>query len=154
MKKSRIPFYYGVFIAIALIAYFLLLSLFDLHKNPFYSFFNAVITGVGMYACIKNYQKAKGSKFKYQKGFAALFTSGVIATVIFTFFFAFYATEIDPDFLEQLLAMWESDWYINIGMVIITVALMGFATSIVLALTFMQWFKRTWNTKEGREHTY
>lgn len=154
MKKSRIPVYYGLFIAIGLIAYFLLLSLFDLHKNPFYSFFNVVIVGVGMFACIKKYRKEKGSKFKYQKGFGALFSSGVIATIIFTAFFAFYATELEPNFLEELLTMWESDWYVNIGMVIFTVALMGFATSIVLSLTFMQWFKRTWNTEEGRKHTY
>lgn len=154
MKKSKIPVYYGLFIAIGLIAYFLLLSLFDLHKNPFYSFFNVVIVGIGMFACIKKYKEEKGSKFKYQKGFGALFSSGVIATIIFTAFFAFYATELNPDFLEELLTMWESDWYINIGMVIMTVALMGFATSIVLALTYMQYFKRTWNTKEGREHTY
>lgn len=154
MKKSKIPVFYGLFIAIGLIAYFLLLSLFDLHKNPLYSFFNVVIVGIGMFACIKKYREQKGSKFKYQKGFGALFSSGVIATIIFTAFFAFYATELNPDFLEELLAMWESDWYVNIGMVIMTVALMGFATSIVLALTYMQYFKRTWNTKEGREHTY
>lgn len=154
MKKSRIPAYYGLFIAVGLIAYFLLLALFDLHKNPFYSVFNIVIVGIGMFACIKKYREEKGAKFKYQKGFGALFMCGVIATIIFTAFFALYATELEPNFIEELLTMWESDWYINIGMVIFSVALMGFATSIVLSLTFMQWFKRTWNTREGREHTY
>ncbi len=154
MKKSIIPLIYGIFIAIGLIAYFLLLSIFGLHKNPVYSVFNVVIVGLGMFACIRKYKKEKGAKFKYQKGFGALFSTGMIATLIFTGFFAIYATELNPDFLDELLAMWESDWYINLGMVVFTVALMGFATSIVLSLTYMQWFKRSWNTKEGREHTF
>ena len=154
MKKSSIPLYYGGYIALGLIAYFLLLSLFGLHKNPVYSVLNIIIVGAGMYAMILKYRHAKGPKFKYQKGFAALFTTGVIATTIFTAFFAIYASELNPDFLTELITMWETEWFVNIGLVVFTVALMGFATSIVLALSYMQWFKNSWNTKEGQKHTY
>ncbi len=153
MKNLSVSIKFGLAIAAGLILYFLILSAFGLHVNPLYSFFNSVIVGVGMFLAINYYKGNKGSKFKYQKGFKTGMYTGFIATIIFTIFFAFYATELEPDFLERLLTMWDSDWYINIGMVLFTVALMGFATTVVLTLTFMQIFKDTWNTKEGREHT-
>lgn len=154
MKKSSIPVLYGIGIAIGLIAYFLILALFELHKNPAYSVFNMVITGIGIFLAIKKYRKDKGPKFKYQKGFATGMSTGFIATVIFTSFFAVYASELNPDFSLELITMWETDWFVNIGMLVFTVALMGFATSFVVALAIMQLYKPSWNTKEGQKHTY
>lgn len=154
MKNLSIPVKYGIFIAIGLIAYFLILSLFGVHINPFYSLFNPVVVGIGMFLAISASKEANGGKFKYQDGFKTGLITGFLATIFFTIFFAFYATELESNFLEKLLSMWESDWYINIGMVIFTVALMGFATTVVLSLAFMQKFKDTKNTKEGREHTF
>ncbi|SOC79066.1 Protein of unknown function [Salinimicrobium sediminis] len=154
MKRSSVPLMYGIFIAVALIAYFLLLSLFDLHKNPVYSVFNLVITGIGIFMAIKAYRDKKQSKFKYQKGFIAGLTTGFIATIIFTAFFAIYASVLNPGFEEEVITMWETDWFVNMGMLVFTVALMGFATSLVVTLTIMQLYKPSWNTSEGRKHTY
>jgi uncharacterized membrane protein len=154
MKRSSVPLIYGIYIGIALIAYFLLLAIFELHRNPVYSVFNLVITGVGIFFAIKKYRDKKASKFKYQKGFMAGLTAGFIATVIFTGFFAVYASELNPDFSQELLLMWETDWFVNIGMLVFTVGLMGFATSLVVALTIMQLYKPSWNTSEGKKHTY
>ena len=154
MKKLGIPVTYGIVIAIVLVAYFLLLSLFDLHVNPVYSVFNIVIMAGGMYLAIKKYREKKGAKFKYQKGFMSGLTTGFIATVLFTGFFAVYASELNPGFQKELVTMWESDWFVNMGMLIFTVALMGFATTFVLTLSFMQLFKSSHNTAEGRKHTY
>lgn len=154
MKRSSVPLIYGIYIGIALIAYFLLLAIFELHKNPAYSVFNLVITGGGIFFAIKKYRDKKVGKFKYQKGFLAGLTAGIIATVIFTAFFAVYASELNPDFSRELITMWETDWFVNIGLLVFTVALMGFATSLVMALTIMQLYKPTWNTSEGDKHTY
>lgn len=152
MKNLKIPIKFGIVIAIGLIVYFLITSIFGAHTNPLFSLLNPLIVGIGMFAAIKHYRKKRGSKFKYQKGFRTGLVTGFLATIIFTIFFAFYATEIQPDFIEKLLSTWDSDWYINIGMVIFTVALMGFATSVVLTLAFMQLLKDSWNTKEGKDH--
>lgn len=154
MKRSSVPLKYGIFIAIALIVYFLLLSLLDLHKNPVYSAFNMVITGGGIFLAIKAYRDKNAQKFKYQKGFMAGLSAGFIATVIFTAFFAIYTSELNPNFQEELITMWETDWFVNIGMLIFTVALMGFATSLVVTLAIMQLLKPSWNTAEGKKHTY
>lgn len=152
MKNLSVPIKYGLFISIGLIAYFLLIAIFNAHTNPFFSLFNPVIVGVGMYMAIHAYRKEAGAKYKYQKGFKTGVIAGFLATIIFTTFFAFYATELDPGFIDKMLARWESEWYINIGMLIFTVALMGFATTVVLTLAFMQILKDSWNTAEGREH--
>ena len=154
MKKLSVPLLYGVFIAIGLSAYFLLLSLFGLHTNPAFSIFNMVITAVGIFLAVRKYMYNKGPKFKYQKGFVVGLTSGFIATILFTFFFAIYATEIQPGFPQELITMWETDWFVNLGMLVFTVALMGFASTFVVSLAIMQLYKPSWNTSEGRKHTY
>lgn len=154
MKRSSVPLTYGIFIAIALTVYFLLLSLLDLHKNPAYSIFNLVITGVGIFLTIKAYRDKNPEKFKYQKGFMAGLSAGFIATILFTGFFAIYTSELNPNFQEELITMWETDWFVNIGMLVFTVALMGFATSLVVTLAIMQLYKPSWNTTEGKKHTY
>lgn len=152
MKNLSVAIKFGLFISIGLIVYFLIISIFDAHTNPFFSLFNPVIVGVGMFMAINAYRKEKGTKYKYQKGFKTGVIAGFLATIIFTIFFAFYATELEPDFIEKLLSRWDRDWYINIGMIIFTVALMGFATTVVLTLAFMQILKDSWNTAEGKEH--
>lgn len=147
MKKYSIPIKYGVAIAAGLIAYFLILSLFGLHKNPLFSLFNAVIMAYGMYEALKHYRLEKGNKTRYDKCFMASLLTGFNATIIFTIFFGIYATEINPDFPDQLLTMWRSDYDTGIGIILFVVAVMGFATSFVLTLTYMQLFKESWNLK-------
>ncbi|WP_373058498.1 DUF4199 domain-containing protein [Zunongwangia sp. H14] len=152
MNKLSIPLKYGIFTAIALIAYFLILSIFGLNVFPIYSLFNAVITAAGMYLAIKQYRTKKGDKFKYQKGFATGMFTGFMATFIFTAFFAVYAADINPEFFHELVSMWESEYETPLGLVIFAVALMGASTTVALTLTYMQLFKRSWNTKEGKKH--
>lgn len=153
MGKSSIPVKYGVAIAAGLIAYFLLLSLFGAHVNPAYSLFNGVIMGYGMFEAIKHYRLQKGDKFKYEKGFTATLLTGFNATIIFTIFFAFYVTELNPNFLDRMINMWITNYNTSVGIVLFVVAIMGFATSLVLTLAYMQLFKNSWNTKRGKKHT-
>src|SRR5690606_10059239 len=98
---------FGLAISVGLIAYFLILSLFGAHINPFFSLFNPVIVGIGMFAAIRSYRKQRGAKYKYQKGFRTGLISGFLATIIFTAFFAFYATDLEPGFIERLLTRWD-----------------------------------------------
>ena len=153
MGKFSIPIKYGVAIAAGLIAYFLILSLFGEHVNPIFSLFNGVIMGYGMYEALKHYRLQKGNKFKYQKGFMASLLTGFNATIIFTIFFGLYAAEFNPGFLDDLITVWIKDYNTNIGIVLFVVAVMGFATSLVLTLAYMQLFKDSWNTKEAKKHT-
>ena len=146
MKKSKIPVKYGLFIALGLIAYFSILSLFGVQTNPAYSLGNGIIVALGLYKALKLYKEEKGANFEYQKGFMAGLFTGFNATIIFTLFFAVYVTYINADFLPTMLQNWSSHYHVTLGIVVFIAAIMGFATTFVLTLSFMQLFKDSWNT--------
>lgn len=145
MKNYALPIRFGVATTGCLIAYFLILSLFNLHTNVFFSLFNGVITGLGIYEAIRYYKLRSGKDFGYGKGFAAGMVTGSVATFLFTLFFALYATELNPDFLTQLAEVWSRDFLGFEGIVFATVGIMGLATTVVLTLSFMQLFKTSNN---------
>ena len=143
-----LPVRFGLVTSGILIAYFLTLSLFGLHTNVFFSLFNAVITGFGIFEAIRYYKLELGQAFTYGKGFTAGLTVGFLATLIFTAFFAFYSTEINDAFLSGLSTTFFKDFESFEAIVFFTVAIMGFATTLVLTLSFMQLFKDSNNPKK------
>ena len=149
MMRFSLPIRFGIATSGSLIAYFLILSLLEYHTNVFFSLFNGVITGFGIYEAIKYLRLRDGNRFTYSKGFMAGIVTGFSATLIYTAFFWLYCTEINPDFLEELLETWFSRLKGFSGIVFFTVAIMGFSTSLVLTLSFMQLFK-TRNTKQKK----
>ena len=153
MLKIALPIRFGIAISAGLIAYFLVLALFELHTNPLFSLFNGVITGFGIYEAIKYYKLSKGKDFEYGDGFSVGVVTGFVATIIFTAFFALYAGNLNPDFLSNMIAAWETTYNTSLGSVIFVVAIMGFATSTVLTLSFMQLFKPSWNLKKKPKTT-
>ncbi len=150
MKKIFLPLRYGLAITGILIAYFLFLALFGLHTKPGFSLFNGVITAFGIYTAIKEYKLEQGKRFTYYNGFTIGILTGFISTIVFTAFFLLYATEIDSLFLDKLLEVFKGDYDVHIGLVAFVVAIMGFASTVVLTLTCMQYFKESWNTPEKK----
>lgn len=148
MKNLTLPIRFGIVTSACLMAYFLILSLMGKHTNVFFSLFNGIITGFGIYETIKYTKMREGKDFNYGKGFAAGVTTGFVATLLFTIFFAFYATELSGSFLTELSDVWSKDYSNFEGIVFFTVAVMGFATTLVLTLSFMQLFKTSNNPKK------
>ncbi len=141
MKNFTLPIRFGIAASGSLIAYFLILSLFNLHTNIFYSLFNGVITGFAIYEAIKYERIQNKEGFSYGQGFKTGLITGFVATLIFTIFFAFYSTEINPDFLKELSEAWFSTFKDFEAIVFFTAAIMGLSTTLVLTLSFMQLFK-------------
>ena len=148
MSRFALPIRFGLATSGSLIAYFLILSLFGWHTNVFFSLFNGVITGFGIYEAIKYRKLELGDAFNYRTGFVTGLTVGFVATVVFTIFFAVYSTELNSEFLESLSASFFDDFKNFEGIVFFTVAIMGFATTLVLTLSFMQLFKPSYNPKK------
>lgn len=148
MKEFALPIRFGIATSGSLIAYFLILALFDLHTNVFFSLFNGVITGFGIYEAIKYFRLSEKYDFNYGKGFTAGLVTGFIATILFTLFFTLYATELNPEFLRQLADTWFKSFKDFEAIVFFTVAIMGFATTLVLTLSFMQLFKTPRSSKK------
>ncbi|PRX56601.1 DUF4199 domain-containing protein [Flagellimonas meridianipacifica] len=148
MKNLTLPIRFGIVTSGILMAYFLILALMGKHTNVFFSLFNGVITGFGIYETIKYTKIRMGKEFSYGKGFTAGITMGFVATLLFTIFFAFYSTELNSNFLNELSEVWSKDYANFEGIVFFTVAIMGFATTLVLTLSFMQLFKSSNNPKK------
>ena len=145
MKKIGLPIRFGLIISGILIAYFLILSLFNKHTNPAFSFLNAIITAFGIYETIRYYKFEQGADFVYSKGIMAGIVSGFVATAVFSFFFLFYITEVNSDFLSELTKTVNVGYDVSVGLVTFTVIIMGLATTVISALTVMQYFKKSWN---------
>ncbi|WP_108867629.1 DUF4199 domain-containing protein [Aquimarina aquimarini] len=151
MKKSTIPVKYGILIAVGLVIYFLILSLIGVQTKPVFSLGNGIIMAFGLYSAMKNYKHEKGKEFEYQKGFMAGLFTGFNATILFTMFFAVYVTNINVGFLPEMLANWSSHYHVGVGIVVFVAAIMGFATTFMLTLSFMQLFKESWNSKKNHK---
>ncbi|SHI40981.1 DUF4199 domain-containing protein [Algibacter luteus] len=145
MKNLSLPIRFGLVTSAVLIAYFLVLSLVNMHTNPAFSFVNALITGFGIYEATRLSKLENPANFSYSEGFKTGLITGFVATIVFTAFFLVYATEINGGFLPELLQKIKGGFNAHIGIVTFVVAIMGFATTVVSSLTVMQLFKKSRN---------
>ena len=139
---SSVSLKYGLIIAIALIAYFMLLKLIGLHLNPWFRLFNGVIMATGLYQAIKFYKKDNNA-FNYTNGFVTAVLTGFFATVIFALFMAIYMFHFDVAFMDHLLKNWVPDMNYGGGILIFIILVEGLSSSAVLTLMFMQIFKKS-----------
>lgn len=140
---------YGLIITVLLIVYFLALRILNLHTLTILSAFNAVIFGFGIYKAITNY-KNNHKKFKYEKGFQAGLLSGAFASVSFGIAMAIYMYHIEPGFATTIIEGWGLNLNNGLLTLIVSVLIMGLATSFVLTLAFMQLLKDSWNTNQNK----
>ena len=149
MKNLSLPIRFGLVTSAVLIAYFLLLAMVGKHTNPAFSFVNAIITGFGIYEAIRISKLENSESFSYGEGFKTGIITGFVATIVFTVFFLFYATEINNAFLSELLQKMKGSFNVGIGTVTFVVAIMGLATTVVASLTVMQLFKKSNNLAQN-----
>lgn len=151
-KSSSISVFYGLVLTVALIGYFLILSLFGLHIYVWFSLVNGILTGLVIFWAIKQY-RARKKRFKYEKGFMVGLVTGGIGTILFTFFFALYASYANPDFTTELVNKWAmmSSFDMGIGQVIFTVGIMGAVSTFILTLACMQYLKESWNPHQTHD---
>jgi hypothetical protein len=141
---------YGTLITVLLIVYFLVLKAVGLHTITVLSAFNGVIYGFGIYLAIKAY-KQNHKTFKYEKGFQAGLFSGAFASVLFGILMAIYMYHLNPSFATSILDSWNLDLGDGTFLLVVSVLIMGLATSFVLTLAFMQLLKDSWNSKHTKD---
>lgn len=141
---------YGTLITILLIVYFLIIRAFGLHTITVLSAFNAVIFGFGIFHAIKSFKESH-KKFDYQKGFQTGLMSGVFASIVFGIAMAVYIYHIDADFAGHVMNDWNLELNNASFILVVSVIIMGLATSFILTLAFMQLLKDSWNTKHTKD---
>lgn len=149
MDLNKLYLKYGIFIAIGLIAYFLIIKLIGLQEYIWLRLLNGLIVGFGIYSAIKKRKLLEQDKFDYFKGFKSGLYSGFVATVIFVVFMAIYMYHLDPEFPNSIMDSWIEDYNQGPGILIFILFIEGLASSVILTLTFMQKFKPSWNTKKS-----
>jgi hypothetical protein len=179
MKASTIPYRFGIAISGSLIAYFLILSLFDLHTSPLLSMFNIAIVGFGIYEAIRSYKLKRGLAFNYTNGFITGIITGFVSTLVFILFFIIYALKYEPPFLFELIQSLKGHiWFLSgldtnditfettatvvpefdsgidtlVRLVVFSiVTILGFFTTLILTLIIMQKIPRQSDTSEWHE---
>ena len=140
---------YGLIISASLIVYFIAMKLFGLHQYPILSIVNAILFGGGIYRAIKTYVR-DNPEYEYQDAWQAGFLSGAIATLYFTIFMGIYMFQIDTEFAISVLNGWDINYTTGVMIILFSMVLMGLSTTAVSVLTFMQRFKKSWNTKKAK----
>jgi hypothetical protein len=148
--KSTQTTKYSVFMALALIVYFLIINKIGYGAKSYLSLFNAVIVGIGIFFVIRDVHK-NTIKFKYLDGFVAGIKSGFVATLIFTVFMAIYLFEIDPALAQQLKKQIATAGEEIEFALLLSILLSGVATSIVTPLLILPIYMKSWNTKDTRK---
>ncbi|OBX25311.1 uncharacterized protein DUF4199 [Gelidibacter algens] len=142
-RSLSVALKYGLFIAGSLIAYFLILRLFDLHNNAWLRMSNGLFMAAGIYFSIKYYKLKYKSEFTYVDGFKTGLVTGFIATSVFIVFMAIYMFHLDKEFAQTILERWFDDTNQGAGLLIIIILIEGLASTAVLTLTCMQIFKKS-----------
>lgn len=140
---------YGLYITFGLIAFFLILRVFNLHENPWLRLFNGAFMAAGIYYAIKGYKTKTQNDFTYINGAKTALITGFIATIIFTAFMAIYMFHLDTAFTEKLLGSHFADYEVGANILLFVIFIEGLASSVVLALAFMQIFKKSHNIPQN-----
>jgi hypothetical protein len=136
---------YGVFTALTLIGYFLILKIMGFHTNPWLRMFNGPIVAYAIYASIKHFKHVNNADFSYTNGFKTGMLTGILATFIFAIFMSIYLFHLDVAFKNALLENWFTDVKFGGGILIFIILIEGLSSTTVLTLTFMQLLKKTGN---------
>ena len=142
---------YGLFVTASLIAYFLILRLFNLHDNAWMRLANGLFMAAGIYFAIKYYKFKYNSDFTYVDGFKTGLLTGFIATACFTLFMGIYMFHLDKEFTQAILKQWFDNTDQGAGLLVIIILIEGLASTAVLTLTFMQIFKKSQNVGQQED---
>ena len=142
-RSLTVALKYGLFVAITLIAYFLILRLFDLHNVVWLRMVNGLFMAAGIFFSIKYYKFKYNDAFTYVDGFKTGLLTGFIATGVFIVFMSVYIFHLDKEFAVGIMKEWFNDADQNAGLLIIIILIEGLASTAILTLTFMQIFKKS-----------
>ena len=142
-RSLSVALKYGLIITGSLIAYFLILRLFDLHNNIWFRVANGLFMAAGIYFAIKTYKDKYNADFTYVDGFKTGLLTGFIATGGFIVFMAIYVFHLDTEFAHNIVKDWFNSGDQGGAMIILIILMEGLASTAVLTLMFMQIFKKS-----------
>ncbi|MEO5790351.1 MAG: DUF4199 domain-containing protein [Gelidibacter sp.] len=142
-RSLSVALKYGLIITGCLIAYFLILRLFNLHTSIWFRVANGLFMAAGIYFAIKTYKDKYNADFTYVDGFKTGLLTGFIATGCFTLFMAIYMFHLDKEFAHNIIKHWFNSGDQGGPLLILIIIMEGLSSTAILTLTFMQIFKKS-----------
>ncbi|MBX0335449.1 DUF4199 domain-containing protein [Pontibacter sp. HSC-14F20] len=142
---EKIGLKYGLFTALSLIGYFLLMKLIGLEHIIELRFLNGLIMAVGVTLAIRAFKKMRQGNIGYFEGLGAGIITSVLATVLFAVFMVVYIKAFDDRLLKVLAGeqFFGDRMAITPGIVIFMVLMLeGVISGFMVSFIAMQWFKR------------
>jgi len=115
---------YGVFIGVALIAYFWIAWLVGFLHIPEMRALNVVIQVAGIYFALKQYRKTHEGSLNYFRAMSVGFTASTLGTIIFVIVL-FITFQIDHDFYNNIIKDEPMGRYLTVYMACFAVATEG-----------------------------
>jgi hypothetical protein len=142
---EKIGIKYGLFTALGLVVYFLLMKLLGLSHIVELRFLNALILTLGIVFAIKNFKKMKNGNIGYFQGLGTAFLTALVATTLFASFMLLYIKAFDDNLIEVLSAnnLFGERMTATPGLVIFIVLMLeGMISGFMIGFIAMQYFKR------------
>ena len=134
----------GIYTALGLIFYFVLMRLFNLHYFMQLHYVNILVLFIGLRYAIKHIIAIKG-EIRYFEGLKAGILVTVISLIIFNIFMVIYAAVIDPPFLDFLSKnIHLGNGYTSNETIINVVGILtieGLSSGFIMTFILMQYYK-------------
>lgn len=133
---------YGIYTALALTGYFLLMKIAGQEDNFALRFLNFFILIGGVYFLLKQKFQKDPEPTSYFNGLIGGVVMSVAAVVVFTAFLALYIVTIDPSFMEVMenSQIWGN--HLEIEQMAFAILIEGLASGVVISFAWMQYFKQ------------
>jgi hypothetical protein len=142
ISYQKVSLKYGIFVGLAHIVYFLLMSVLGLNHIVELSFLSGIFLVIGIVVAIASYKKARGGTIQYFQGLAIGATTGVVSSTILALFLVIYLNTFGSGYLANLQASSLFPQSLSVLSVFVLTIVYGSWPGFWLAFIAMQWFKR------------
>ena len=138
MVKSALP--YGLWGGLALIAFFLIMKLLNLHTQTLIRGVNFLILVPFVVACLNHYSKDSKHSY-YLKSLLVGYYTFLVSYILIAAFMFVYLSFIDNTFMELLQE--KNAFYVNLSPLSVSLLLLmeGAVMGIIISFVTMQYFK-------------
>ncbi len=137
-NPNRIPENYGIRIAVALIAFFLLMKVIGLSNHVELRMLNLLILAAGIYFALKKFKKTHQDHLNYFRALVIGVGSGAVGTLIFSVFLFLYMI-IDPSMMLDIKNNSEMGRYLNPYIAAFVVAFEGFFSGFLVTFILINY---------------
>ena len=141
MRIDMLGFRYGLYTALALIGYFVLMQLLGLAYILELRVLNLVILVAGVLMAIDKYKAVTDEHMDYLTGYGIGSSTTIVSVFIFSLFMGFYLS-FDTAFMQHIRNTGLMGQYLDPATAAFAVFGEGLASGIIASFALMQWYKR------------